>query len=73
MFPRHLVRALEINWILAMSDKNICSAVFNWHGHRNGHGYGNGQETDTEMDTETDMEMDTDMDKDTDMELEYFC
>ncbi len=28
-FPRHLVRALEINGIIAMSDKNIRSAVFN--------------------------------------------
>jgi hypothetical protein len=28
-FPRHLVRALEINLIIATSDKNICSAVFN--------------------------------------------
>ncbi len=56
---------------MTMSDKNIHSAVFNWHGHfnRNGHrnrhgnGHPNRQETD----------MDMDMDKDTDMELEYFC
>ncbi len=70
-FPRHLERALEINGIIAMSDKNIRSAIFNWHGHVNG----NGHETDmeTETDTETDMETDTETDMDTDMELEYFC
>ncbi len=28
-FPRHLEQALEINGILAMSDKNVRSAVFN--------------------------------------------
>ncbi len=46
-FPRHLKRALEISWIIAMSDKNIRSAIFNWQGHinrnwhGNGHGHGN--------------------------------
>ncbi len=43
-FPRHLIGALEIIWIIATSDKNIRSAVFNWHGfiNRNGHGNGHG-------------------------------
>jgi hypothetical protein len=36
-FLRHLIRPLD--WIIAMSDKNICSAVFYWHGHVNGNGY----------------------------------
>ncbi len=65
-FPRHLVSALEINWIIATSDENICSAVFIDTDTLTE----TDMETDNLTDTPTDREKDTDMD--TDMELEYF-
>ncbi len=73
-FPRHLVRALEINWIIAPSNKNICSVVLTDTGTLTKTETDTETETetdtDTEMDTPTDTEIDTDMD--TNMELEYF-
>ncbi len=75
-FSCHLVGSLEINNIIAMSDINIHSNIFNTD-----------MDTDTDKDMDKDMDKDTDTDKDTDkdkdtemgtdtdldLELEFCC
>jgi hypothetical protein len=68
-FPRHLIRSLEIDNIIAMSAINIHSAIFKLKQHGNGHGNRNGHETETDNTRDMDMATDTDMD----MLLANFC